>query len=110
VLQTTVLHILCQDTRLPVPGRGLVCQALPFVSASSLAPPSVLAAAAPTLQSDPLQPAPVREAQWVIMKGQRGLLLLKVLPIRAGLCSGDGIAMVVRVTAGESVGRSWLVS
>ena len=46
----------------------------------------------------------------MIMKGQRGLLLLKVLPIRAGLCSGDGIAMVVRVTAGESVGRSWLVS
>ena len=109
-LQTTVLHILCQDTWLPVLGRGLVCQALPVVSTSSLALPSVLAAAAPTSQSDPLQPAPAREAQRVIAKGQHGLLLLKGLPIRAGLCSGDGIAMVVGVTAGESVGRSWLIS
>ena len=58
----------------------------------------------------PPQPAPAREAQQVIAKSQHGLLLLKVLPIRAGLCSGDGIAMVVRVTAGKSVGRSWLLS
>jgi hypothetical protein len=46
----------------------------------------------------------------VVAKGQHGLLLLKGLPIRAGLGSGDGIAVVVGVTAGESVGRSWLVS
>ena len=110
-IQSMVLHILRQDTQLPVLGRDLVCQALPFIPSSSLVLPSVLAATAPTSQSDPLQPAPSRKAQQVVAKGQHcGLLSLEVFPIRAGLCSGNGIAVVVGVTAGESVGRNWLVS
>ena len=57
----------------------LVCQALPFIPSSSLVLPSVLAATAPTSQSDPLRPAPSRNAQQVVTKGQHcGLLSLKV--------------------------------
>jgi hypothetical protein len=113
-LQSMVLHILYQNTRLHVLGCDLVCQALPFISSSSLALPAVPAATAPALQSDPdppLQLAPAREAQREIVKGQHcGLLSLKASLIWEGPGSGGGIAVVVGVTAGEAVDRSWLAS
>ena len=81
-LWSMVLHIVRQDTRLPVLGRGLVCQVLPFMSSSSLALPSVLAATAPTSQSHPLQLPPAREAQWMVAKGKHcGSLSLKVCQV-----------------------------